>query len=95
MTRPSAKTAAVWVAVTVRPRIRACRGVPRDPTRYPATIALPWPGERACRAPQPNAAASRKQDQEAVGVAAREGVGEPVERPILAALAAGRAPAGP
>ncbi len=60
VTRPSANTATVWVAVTVSPRIAACRGVPRAPTRYPATIVLPWPGESAWSAPQPNAAASRK-----------------------------------
>ena len=29
------------------------RGVPRDPTRYAATMVLPWPGSRACKAPSP------------------------------------------
>src|SRR6476469_9583931 len=59
VTRPSANTETVWVTVTMSPRIAACLGVPRAPTRYPATIVLPWPGESAWRAPQPNAAASR------------------------------------
>ena len=55
-TSPSANTPAVWVTVTVAPSATACRGVPRVPTRYAATIALPWPGDSACSAPHPNAA---------------------------------------
>ena len=56
--RPSAKTPMVWVTVTVRPSSTACRGVPRVPTRYAATIVLPWPGLSACAAPQNIASSS-------------------------------------
>ena len=38
---PRAKTPMVCVMVTVKPRKAACRGVPREPTRYAPTIALP------------------------------------------------------
>ena len=47
VTKPSAKTPAVCAIVTVPPRRNASRGVPFVPTRYAATIALPWPGVSA------------------------------------------------
>src|ERR1700677_285211 len=52
---PRAKTPAVCEAVTMSPSRKAWRAVPREPTRYAATIVLPWPGSSACRAPSPNA----------------------------------------
>ena len=58
VTKPSVKTPIVWVAVTIRPSSTACHGVPRRPTRYAVTTALPCPGESACAAPQKSAAAS-------------------------------------
>ncbi len=56
---PRANTPAVCVTVTIAPSANACRGRPRVPTRYAATIALPCPGDSACTAPQPNAASRR------------------------------------
>ena len=55
--RPSAKTLMVCVNVTIAPRNTACLNVPRDPTRYAATMVLPCPGVNACAAPRTNAAA--------------------------------------
>src|ERR671926_51626 len=55
---PSAKTPTVCVAVTIRPRSAAWRGVPRWPTRYAVTIVFPCPGESACAAPQKSGAAT-------------------------------------
>ncbi len=49
---PRAKTPAVWVMVTVSPRKAAWRAVPRAPTRYAPTTALPCPGESACIPPK-------------------------------------------
>ena len=52
VTSPIAKTPAVCAAVTVAPSMNACLGVPFVPTRYAATSAFPWPGVKACAAPQ-------------------------------------------
>lgn len=52
---PKRKTLMVCVNVTIAPRNAACFRVPRDPTRYAATIVLPWPGVSACAAPRTNA----------------------------------------
>src|SRR2546422_5085098 len=52
---PRRYTPAVCDAVTMRPRISACRAVPREPTRYAATTVLPWPGSRAWKAPRAEA----------------------------------------
>jgi len=52
---PSRNTPAVCVMVTIAPSAAACLMVPRAPTRYAATIALPCPGERAWNAPKTNA----------------------------------------
>ena len=57
--KPSANTPAVCVTVTIPPSATASRGRPRVPTRYAATIALPWPGESAWIAPQAKAVSSR------------------------------------
>ena len=48
----------VWVNVTMAPRKIACFGVPCVPTRYAATIVLPWPGDMAWMAPSPKATAN-------------------------------------
>ena len=45
----------VCVKVTIAPRNAACFNVPREPTRYAATMVLPCPGVSACAAPKPNA----------------------------------------
>src|ERR1700680_3853719 len=55
--RPSANTLIVWVSVTIAPRKAACLRVPRDPTRYAATMVLPCPGVSAWAPPRTNAAA--------------------------------------
>ena len=68
--------------VTVRPRRAASLGRPRLPTRYPATIVLPWPGESAWRAPQTKAEPSSSRIEQAVVVAARQRAGEAVLRAI-------------
>ena len=87
VTRPRANTPTVWVTVTVRPRMAACCGVPRVPTRYAATIDLPWPGLSACsRSPE-------ERDQQREGDEARAQLllrDEPRE-PGLAALVDGDA----
>ena len=54
---PRTNTLAVCVKVTLAPSNAACFGAPRAPTRYAATIVLPWPGSRACKAPNQNARA--------------------------------------
>ena len=40
------------------PSSTACQAVPREPTRYAATMVLPWPGSSACSAPSPAATTS-------------------------------------
>jgi hypothetical protein len=45
----------VCVRVTIPPRKAACFKVPREPTRYAATMVLPCPGVSACAAPKANA----------------------------------------
>jgi len=52
---PSRNTLMVCVNVTIAPRKAACLSVPRDPTKYAATMVLPCPGVRACAAPNTNA----------------------------------------
>src|ERR1700733_170781 len=52
---PRRYTPAVCAPVTIKPRNPACRAVPFDPRRYAATMVLPWPGSRACNAPNPAA----------------------------------------
>ncbi len=75
---PSANTPAVCVTVTIAPSTTACRGLPRVPTRYAATIALPWPGESACTAPQPKAATSSRSKH----ALARRGVAEDLRQAL-------------
>ena len=58
VTRPSAKTPAVCVTVTVAPSAKAWRAVPRVPARYAATMALPCPGVSACAMPKTMASPS-------------------------------------
>ena len=59
--------------------------------QVPRDHRLAVPRREGMQGPPAKRRAQQEHDQEPVGVAAREGVGEPVERPILAALAAGKA----